>query len=119
MRATGDKRTPWLHRTLLAQGLILLVFVILHLITFKYGPHYSVDYGKGEIRDLFKLMVEVFQQRGYVAWFFFFLFFLMGLFSLGFVSILNSLVFFHPLYTPLKKNFGRLYAFIVVAGFIA
>ncbi len=69
-----------MHRTLFAQGLILLVFVILHLITFKYGPHYSVNYGSGDIRDLFRLIVEVFQEPGYVAWY------LVALFILEFTS---------------------------------
>src|ERR1700677_20530 len=70
VRASGEKRTAWLHRTLFVQGLILLVFVILHLITFKYGPYYTVNYGNGEIRDLFRLMLEVFHQPEYVVWYF-------------------------------------------------
>ena len=64
----GEKRTPWIAKTLWVQGILLLVFVILHLITFKYGTYYTVNYGDGEIRDLFRLMVEVFAQPEYVAW---------------------------------------------------
>ena len=119
MRASGAKATPWLHRTLFAQGLILLVFVILHLITFKYGPHYTVNYGQGEIRDLFRLMVEVFQQPGYVAWYLVALLILGFHLSHGVSSTIQSLGINHPRYEKAIHRFGILYALIVMFGFIA
>ncbi len=69
MPASGPKRTTLTQRSLWAQGLLILVFMILHLITFKYGPHYVVDYGKGEIRDLHRLVIEVFNEPVYVVWY--------------------------------------------------
>jgi succinate dehydrogenase / fumarate reductase cytochrome b subunit len=40
----GEKHTTPVSKTLMGQGIIILVFVILHLITFKYGPQYKVTY---------------------------------------------------------------------------
>lgn len=119
MRASGAKRTPWLHRTLFAQGLILLVFVILHLITFKYGTNYTVNYGHGEIRDLYKLVVEVFQQPGFVAWYIVALLILGFHLSHGVSSTVQTLGVNHPRYQKAIFRFGVIYALVVSLGFIS
>lgn len=119
MRASGAKRTPWLHRTLFAQGLILLVFVILHLITFKYGPEYSVNYGHGEIRDLFKLVVEEFHEPELVAWYVVALLILGFHLSHGVSSTVQTFGLHHPRYQKAIFRFGVLYALVVSLGFIA
>ncbi len=56
-------------RTLALSGALIFVFVILHLNTFKYGPEYSFPYNGGEIRDLHRLMTEIFHSTGYFAWY--------------------------------------------------
>lgn len=68
----GNDKTAatFASRTMKYSGALILVFVVLHLITFKYGPHYSVAAANGaEIRDLAKLMEEVFVQTGYFVWY--------------------------------------------------
>ena len=51
-------------------GALILVFVVLHVMTFKYGPYYPVAGSEGtEIRDLAKLMQEVFSSWGYFTWY--------------------------------------------------
>jgi len=119
MRASGAKRTPWLHRTLFAQGLILLVFVIMHLITFKYGSEYTANYGHGEIRDLFKLVVEVFQEPGFVVWYIIALLILGVHLSHGVSSTVQTFGLHHPRYQKAIHRFGALYALIVSLGFIS
>lgn len=119
VRASGAKRTPWLHRTLFAQGTILFVFVIMHLITFKYGEHYTVDYGQGPIRDLFKLIVEVFHEPGYVIWYVIALLILCAHLSHGVRSTVQTFGFNHPRYELPIKIAGIAYAVIVAAGFIS
>lgn len=50
-------------------GLLILVFIILHLIKFRFGVYYPFDHGGHEIRDLHRLMTELFATVGYTAWY--------------------------------------------------
>src|SRR5262245_21954897 len=54
--------------TMVVSGLVVLVFVPLHLYTFKFGPHYASTADPG-VRDLYRLVLEVFQDRLHVAWY--------------------------------------------------
>ena len=66
----GIKATALYQKTLVYQGGVILVFVILHLITFKFGPHYDTGGAKeASVRDLFRLVVEVFQSPFMVLWY--------------------------------------------------
>ncbi len=56
-------------KTMLLSGLVVLAFVVLHLITFKFGPEYPYTIHGEEGRDLHKLMTEVFLQPLYTAWY--------------------------------------------------
>lgn len=115
----GQKRTTWTQRSLWAQGLLILVFTILHLITFKYGPHYEVDYGHGAIRDLHKLVVEVFHEPGYVVWYCVALVILGLHLSHGVGSSLQTFGLNHPRYNFAIKSISWFYALVVAAGFIS
>ncbi len=64
-------RTAWTGRpsrkslassTMIFSGIIILVFVLIHLVQFKYGPEYVVAQGSSEagVRDLYRLELEVF-----------------------------------------------------------
>jgi succinate dehydrogenase / fumarate reductase cytochrome b subunit len=46
--------------SMILTGTVILVFVVIHVRAFKYGPHY-VDASTG-YRDLFRLLVESFQN---------------------------------------------------------
>lgn len=117
--SNGAKRTAWTQRTLWAQGLLILVFLILHLITFKYGTDYRVTYGQTEMRDLHKLVVEVFNEPGYVAWYAVALVVLLFHLSHGVGSAFQTLGINHPRYNRPIKIFSWAYALIVVAGFLS
>jgi succinate dehydrogenase / fumarate reductase cytochrome b subunit len=57
-------------RTMAYSGVLILAFVILHLITFRFGPFYPyITPTGGQIRDLHLLMTQVFSQTGYVVWY--------------------------------------------------
>jgi succinate dehydrogenase / fumarate reductase cytochrome b subunit len=64
--AGHTSRKSWASATMILSGTFLLVFVPLHLKTFKYGPHYDAADGG---RDLWRLLVEVFSRPGYVAFY--------------------------------------------------
>jgi succinate dehydrogenase / fumarate reductase cytochrome b subunit len=116
--SNGDKGTSWIKRSLWAQGLLILVFTVLHLITFKYGTHYTADYGHGEIRDLHKLVIEVFHQPGYVIWYVVALITLLFHLSHGLASSLQTFGINHPRYECGIKVASWIYALVVGVGFI-
>lgn len=96
-----NKGSSFAARTMVYSGLLLLVFVILHLVTFKYGPHYTISYDGIEMRDLYKLVVEKFKQPLYLVYYVFSMI-VLGLHlshglkgslqSLGFLSSQNKLL---------------------------
>lgn len=119
MRPSGEKRTTYIQRSLWAQGLLILAFTILHLITFKYGPHYTTNYGGIEMRDLHKLVIEVFQEPLYVAWYIVALIVLGLHLSHGVGSSLQTLGIHHIRYQRHFKTISLLYAVIVTLGFLS
>ncbi len=52
-------------RTMIASGLILAVFLVVHLATFKFGTYYSLP--ESGHRDLARLVFETFHKPGYTA----------------------------------------------------
>jgi succinate dehydrogenase / fumarate reductase, cytochrome b subunit len=117
--ANKEKRATTASKTMAYQGSIVLFFIIYHLITFKYGTEYSVTYDGVEMRDLHRLMVEIFNQPAYVVGYIVCLL-LLGLhLSHGFASVFQTLGLNHPKYMPTIKKLSIGYAAVVTAGFIA
>ncbi len=116
--SNGPKGTSMVQRSLWAQGLLILVFLILHLISFKYGAEYSVDYGPGPIRDMHKLVVEVFHQPAYVVWYVVALIVLGFHLSHGVGSSFQTVGLHHPRYQKCIRALSVSYALIVALGFI-
>lgn len=56
-------------KTMAYSGLLIFVFIILHLIKFRFGVEYPFQHDGKEIRDLHRLMTEIFASGGYVAWY--------------------------------------------------
>ena len=52
----------WSSRHMIWTGLSLAVFLIWHLLTFKWGARYTTMLGGGAVRDLAQLVIESFQQ---------------------------------------------------------
>ncbi len=106
-------------KTMIYQGTIILAFIILHLITFKYGQYYTTTVDGVVMRDLFKLMVEVFHQPGYVAWYLVALVLIGMHLRHGVSSVFQSFGLLHPGYQKQIKLIGYGYSFVVATGFIA
>lgn len=100
-------------------GSIILVFIISHLITFKYGAYYETTVNGVVMRDLARLIYEVFSSTGAVVWY------LVALVLLGFHlthgvrSIFQSFGLLHPAYQPIIKTAGVIYSVVVAGGFIS
>lgn len=115
----GKKAARFQSKFMIFHGSLLLVFLIWHLITFKYGPHYSVTYNGVEVRDLHRLVLEVFQNPIYVVGYIVCLIGVGFHLSHGFYSSFATLGLFHPRFSPILNKFGYLYSFVVAAGFIS
>ena len=118
--ARGLKATSYRQKSLLAQGAVVLVFVILHLITFKFGAHYEVSYEDGRpVRDIFRLVEESFQNPVTVIWYIAALLILSVHLLHGLSSSLKSLGLEHPRFDPYMEKACGAYAVIVTAGYIS
>ncbi len=116
---SGEKNSSFAVKTMIYQGVIILVFIVLHLLTFKFGTYYNVNYGDGEIRDLHRLIVEVFQSPIYAFGYMACMIVLALHLSHGFYSSFQTLGFHHPKYSPALKIMGNIYAIIVSLGFLS
>lgn len=115
----GDKRATLASRTMAIQGSLILVFVIYHLITFKYGQHYETTVDGVVMRDLHRLVIEVFQQPGYIAWYLVCLVLLGFHLSHGVGSVFQSFGIKNDHTAPVIRKLSIGYAVIVTLGFIA
>ena len=117
--ASKQKQPSTASKTMAIHGTIVLAFIIYHLITFKWGAYYEVTYGDETMRDLHRLVLEVFRDPKYVFGYIICLVLLGIHLSHGASSVFQSLGINHPSYTPIIKKAGWVYALVVSAGFIS
>ncbi len=100
--------------TMILTGLVVLVFVPLHIATFKFGPYYAMT-SEPAVRDLYRLVIEDFQSPLLVAWYVLSMAVVGFHLWHGFGSGLESLGVTHR--TGLRRA-GQLLAVIVAGGFV-
>jgi len=102
--------------TMIYTGIIIFVFIVFHLITFKFGPGSDV---KGEeIRDLYGLVVSVFHRPAYVIGYVAVMILIGFHLYHGFWSAFQSLGVNHPKYTPIIQVLGVIVAIVLSVGFL-
>lgn len=119
MPTNGKKAARFQSKFMAFHGTLLLVFIVLHIITFKYGTYYETTVDGVVMRDLHRLVIEVFKSPGYVAWYAISMVAVGLHLSHGFYSAFASLGIFHSRFSPLLSKIGYAYAFIVAAGFLS
>ena len=119
VQPNGDKGARFASSTMALQGSILLAFIILHLISFKYGAHYETTVDGVQMRDLHRLVIESFKQTGFVAWYCVALVIMMFHLSHGAHSIFQSFGILERKMQDKLRVFAWVYAVIVVGGFIS
>src|SRR5688572_5288834 len=69
--AGGPSRKSFGSATMVISGVILLVFLIVHLATLKFGAYYGTAAMAAEprMRDLYRLVVETFQSPAVVVFY--------------------------------------------------
>jgi succinate dehydrogenase / fumarate reductase, cytochrome b subunit len=113
--AGGASQKSIASSSMILTGLAILIFVPIHVWTFKYGQFY--DYGNG-VRDLYRTEVENFSSPLavglYVA-----MMVLVGLHLWhGVPSSFQSLGLQGPRFTPLIRKVGKVSAVVIGGGFI-
>ena len=104
--------------TMIVSGLILLVFLVVHVRQFKFGSYYQTV-ADATVRDLYRTEIEVFQQPLWVA-FYVLCMVLVGLhLRHGIASGFQSLGLDHPLYTRRLTLWGAVLAVLLAVGFAA
>lgn len=116
-RTKSDKsRKSLSSSTMIVTGTILALFVVTHLMTFKFGTYYESPAG---IRDLYRLQLAVFSNPLYVGYY---------LISMGVVffhlwhgisSAAQSFGIDSPVWTPRILRAGKLLAVVLGIGFAA
>lgn len=117
--SSGAKKAQLGSKTMAIQGSIILVFIILHLATFKYGPHYETTVDGVQMRDLSRLVVEVFKQPGYVLWYIVALLILLFHLNHGVGSVFQSLGLKNNRTEPAINKLSFAYAALVILGFLS
>ncbi len=118
----GPSRMNLSSRTMIWSGVVILVFTVIHLITFKYGPGIAegyVVYLDGEpVRDLYRLVAESFRSPLYAGWYVAAMIVLGLHLRHGFWSAVQSLGLHHPRWTPVVYGFGVAAAVVLGFGFL-
>src|SRR3954468_23610905 len=113
--AGRPSRKTFASSTMIFSGLWLLIFIIIHVRTFKYGPEYEAA---GGVRDLYRLEMENFRSPLTVG------FYLASMLVVGShvwhgaSSSVQSLGFDHPRWTPRVLATTKVLAAIITGGFI-
>ncbi len=114
--AGGRSRKSLASATMIVTGILLALFVVIHVKSFKFGSYYQV--AGTEIRDLYRLELEQFSNPWIVA------FYVVCMVVVGFhlwhgvSSAFQSLGVDHPGYTPRIVLAGKLMAIVIGGGFL-
>lgn len=104
-------------KTMAYTGFLVLVFIILHLITFRFGVHYDFEHNGVMIRDLHRLMTETFQSVGYTAWYLVCLFVLGLHLSHAFWSSLQTMALIPPGRECALRCLSQAFGWSIAIGF--
>ena len=118
-KAAQVKSSSFVQKTLLLQAFALLIFIVWHLLTFKFGPHYSFLHEGTNLRDVHLLVEEVFQNLWYVIGYSLALFFLFFHTGRGVSASFRSLGSYSLKYRGFVEILSWSFSLIVFLGFLS
>jgi succinate dehydrogenase / fumarate reductase cytochrome b subunit len=101
--------------TMIVSGLWLLVFIVIHVRTFRFGAHYEWPAGGN---DLYRVEMETFTNPLTVAFYVLSMVVVGSHLWHGIASGFQSLGFDHPQWTPRILAAGKLFSVLIAGGFI-
>lgn len=116
--AGGKSRKSLASKSMIVTGILLAIFLPIHLWNFKYAA--TTGYGPPEhqMRDLYLVVENLFSQPGWVV------FYVVVMVALGFHlwhgvwSAFQSLGLTHPRWLPVLNLIGWGFAFLLAVGFV-
>ena len=119
LQAEGEKKTSLTHQFLWFQGGVLLVFLIFHLWSFKFGPYYETQLNGESVRDIYRLVSESFKNPFYTIGYSFALLILSVHLLRGLPASFKSLGLSHSFYLSLIEKLSIFFAVLITLGFLA
>jgi len=108
-------------RSMIVTGAVLLVFTVLHVLQFRFGPSvregYVTTLGNEQVRDLYRLVVEKFKQLPFVVAYMAAMVVVGVHLRHGFWSALQSLGVLNPRLRSLAFSAGVFVAAALACGF--
>lgn len=109
--------------TMVFTGLLLFIFVPLHLMNFKYGYYPAAPLGyygppENQVRDLYSVVEHLYASPGWTV------FYVVVMAALGFHlwhgvwSAFQSLGLSHPRWMPIVRLAGYIFAVLLAVGFL-
>ncbi len=116
--SNSDKDARFASRYMVLTGVLTFVFLVLHLISFKYGTYYETELHGEKVRDLYRLVAEEFHKPLFVAWYVFAMLILFAHLAHGFSAVFQTLGLASVRNCTVKK-LGWTFAAVVAGGFIS
>ncbi|PSN14567.1 succinate dehydrogenase [filamentous cyanobacterium CCT1] len=116
--AGGTSYQTLSSRTMIVTGSVLAVFWVTHLMTFRFGTHYTTELGGDTVRDLARLVIEKFQALPYVVGYTVILGLLASHLRHGFWSALQSIGLLNREIRPLAYGTSAVVGIGIAAGFL-
>jgi succinate dehydrogenase / fumarate reductase cytochrome b subunit len=113
-RAGHTSRKSLASSTMIVTGVWLLLFIVIHLKTFKFGPWYDTPDG---MRDLSRLVREVYAEPLHVVFYVLSMVVVGMHLSWGLSSAFQSMGLEHPRYNGFVRGTGLAVAVIMGLGF--
>lgn len=115
----GPSHMSWASRSMAFTGIVLLVFLVIHLASFKFGDTSMVELPNGEMgRDLKALVISSFQSPWYAFGYTFVMILLGFHLKHGFWSAFTSLTMKHKKYSKIIYGVGIIVAILLAVGFL-
>lgn len=115
-RSAGPpSRKTFASSTMIVSGLWLLVFIVVHVRTFRFGTEYEWPAGG---RDLYRLEMETFASPLTVGFYILSMLVVGSHLWHGIASAVQSLGAAHPRWTPRLLVAGKIIAVMIAVGFI-
>jgi len=114
----GPSHNSWASRSMIFTGIVLFVFLVIHLDTFKFGATDTIMINGEEARDLKALVIDTFMNPVYAFGYTFVMILLGFHLKHGFWSAFTSLTMKHNKYSALIYTAGIIFAILLAIGFL-